>query len=262
MPDSKREPPYFSREFTRNQLLRAMPDADFERIIKLSTFVDLPLSQVIQTPFEPIAHCYFVETGVVSKVTILRDGDPVEVGIVGSEGFVGLPIVFGAEHSPTEAVVQLAGSAIRIDAKHLRAAFLESEAIRGILLLYAQAMAVQVTQTAACNCRHEAQQRLARWLLMVDDKFSVSPLPLTQEYLGMMLGVRRQQVSLAAKKLQRAGLINYRHGQIEVSDRKGLEQAACECYGTVAREFARLLQFKSTAPVAPIAAPSARPLTS
>jgi CRP-like cAMP-binding protein len=238
-----------------------MPDADFERIIKLSTFVDLPLNQIIQIPFEPIAHCYFVETGVVSKVTILRDGDPVEVGIVGSEGFVGLPAVLGAEQSPNEAVVQLAGSAIRIDAKHLRTAFLESAAIRGILLLYAQAMTVQVTQTAACNCRHEAQQRLARWLLMVDDKFSIRPLPLTQEYLGMMLGVRRQQVSLAAKKLQRAGLIDYRHGQIEVRDRAGLEKAACECYGTVANEFARLLRFKSAAPAAPTAASPARPAT-
>ncbi len=207
----------------------------------LSTRVDLPLGQVLQVPHAKIDYCYFIETGMVSKVAPLADGEPIEVGMVGSEGMVGLAALLGADRSPLEAIVQLAGTALRIDASALVSRFDKSLPLRRVILPYVQAMMVQISQTAACNGRHEAPQRLARWLLIADDKYVLRPLPLTQEYLGMMLGVRRQQITIAATILQRAGVISYSHGQIAVTDRLGLEGMACECYGVVAREFTRLL---------------------
>lgn len=226
---------------TTNGLLAALPETDAAVLFPEAKRVDLPLRLTLQSPDAPIPHCYFLETGMVSIVTVLSDGEPLETGVIGREGMVGLPAILGAGRSPAEAIVQLPGSALRIDTDVVKAAFDTRPAVRAVILRYVQALQVQVSQTAACNGRHDTEQRLARWLLMADDKYKTRPLPLTQEFLSMMLGVRRQQVSLAATVLQRAGYIQYRHGNIELMDRDGLESAACECYGVVAREFKRLL---------------------
>ncbi|MDZ4778575.1 MAG: Crp/Fnr family transcriptional regulator [Alphaproteobacteria bacterium] len=225
----------------KNALLAAMPAEDAAFIAAQCAAVDLPLRLTLQTPDMPITHCWFVETGIVSIVAVLSDGEPLETGLVGYEGVVGLPALLGAGRSPAEALVQLPGSGLRIEVDALKSAFDSRVGVREVLLRYVQAMQVQVSQTAACNGRHDTEQRLARWLLMADDKYRARPMPLTQEFLSMMLGVRRQQVSIAAAILQKAGYIQYRHGSIEILDRPGLENAACECYGVVAREFTRLL---------------------
>ncbi len=229
-------PPY------KNALLAAMPPSESAALVAQATRVDLPLRLTLQTPDCDISHCYFVQTGIVSMVAVLNDGEPLEIGLVGFEGVVGLPAILGAGRSPSEALVQLAGTALRVDADVMKAAFDDSVGVRTVILRYVQAMQVQVAQTAACNGRHDTEQRLARWLLMASDKVGdAQPMPLTQEFLSMMLGVRRQQVSIAAAILQKAGYIQYRHGHIEIVDRPGLEAVACECYGIVAREFERLL---------------------
>lgn len=225
----------------KNALLAAMPVPDSAALMAQCVRMDLPLRLTMQTPDVPITHCYFVETGIISIVAVLSDSEPLETGLVGFEGLVGLPVLLGADRSPAEVMVQLAGTGLRIEAEALKAAFDERPGIREVLLRYVQAMQVQVSQTAACNGRHDTEQRLARWLLMAADKFHGRTLPLTQEFLSMMLGVRRQQVSIAAAMLQKAGFISYRHGSIAITDRRGLESVACECYGVVAREFARLL---------------------
>lgn len=217
-----------------------MPPDDAAAIFAQSAAVELRLRQTLHAPDVRIKDCYFVESGMVSIVAVLDEGDPMEMGVIGFDGFVGLPVVLGAGQSPGEAMVQLPGMALQIDGAVLKQIFDERVGARGVLLRYAQAMQVQVSQTAACNGRHDTEQRLARWLLMVVDKFRIQPIPLTQEFLSMMLGVRRQQVSLTAAVLQNAGLIRYRHGSIEVVNRDGLEAVACECYGVVARESSRL----------------------
>jgi CRP-like cAMP-binding protein len=220
-----------------NLLLAAMPAAESAALIAQATRVPLPLRLTLQTPDCDIPYCYFVLSGMV-----LSDGEPLEIGMVGREGVVGLPAILGAGKSPSEALVQLPGMALRVDADVMKAAFDTSAEVRSVILRYVQAMQVQVAQTAACNGRHDTEQRLARWLLMASDKFGPqNPMPLTQEFLSMMLGVRRQQVSIAAAILQKAGLIQYRHGSIDITDRAGLQNAACECYGIVAREFDRLI---------------------
>jgi CRP-like cAMP-binding protein len=229
-------------EASPNKLLNAMPPEDAAAIIAHATAFDMSLRQTLYAPDVPITHCYFVEAGMVSIVAVLDDGDPMEMGVIGFDGFVGLPVILGAGQSPGEAMVQLPGRALQIDATVLKQLFDERVGVRRVLLRFAQAMQVQVAQTAACNGRHDTEQRLARWLLMVVDKFRTQPIPLTQEFLSMMLGVRRQQVSLTAAVLQNAGLIKYKHGSIRIVNREGLEAVACECYGVVARESTRLLE--------------------
>lgn len=229
-------------EAIANKLLSRLPDADLKRLRGNLNFVDLPLRQVLQTPDVRIEHCYFIETGVVSMVAVLEDGAPVEIGVVGNEGVVGLPVIIGAAKAPSLGIVQLAGTAWRIPASVLREEFETSAAMRRVLLLHMQAMHTQVAQTAACNTRHDSEQRLARWLLMAQERYGRTALPLTQEFLSTMLGIRRQQVSIAAAALQKAGLIRYRHGMIELLDVPALREVACECYGLVAAETERLLQ--------------------
>ena len=160
---------------------------------------------------------------------------------MGREGMVGLPVVLGFENAATEASVQVQGSAQQIRAGALREAIEASATLRALLLRYVQAFHTQLAQIAACTGRHTVEERLARWLLMAQDRIGGDELPLTQEFLANMLGVRRAGVTVAAGGLQRAGLIHYRHGQIVVLDRPGLEAAACACYGIIERQFERLL---------------------
>ncbi len=225
----------------RNRLLAALPPGDFALLAPSLRPVRLDLRQTLHEPEWPIEAVYFPERGMVSLLARLEDGAAQEVGLVGREGVVGLAVALGAESVGTEALVQAEGEALRLGADELRAAFGRGAGLRDLLLRYMQALHAQVTQTAACNGRHAVDERLARWLLMAHDRADGDEFPMTQEFMAMMLGVRRAGVSVAAAVLKKAGVIGHAYGRVTVLDRAGLEGASCECYGAVARQFERLL---------------------
>jgi CRP-like cAMP-binding protein len=190
-------------------------------------------------------YMYFPTSCIVSLVCTLENGMTAEVGLVGNEGAVGLALCMGGETVPHHAVVQLAGSAIRLRARVLQEEFKRGGTLQHRLLLYMQALMTQISQTAVCNRLHSVEQRLCRWLLLCQDRVNSNELLMTQEFIAGMLGGRRQSVTLAASRLQSAGLIRYSRGHIRILDRKGLEAATCECFRVVKAEFDRLLAVKS-----------------
>jgi CRP-like cAMP-binding protein len=224
-----------------NGLLAALPPEDLARLRPRLQPVELPFDQTLYPADGIVEAVLFVETGMVSLIATLEDGEQVEVGIAGSEGLIGLPLVLGDDRSLVEARVQMEGTALRMNAAAFRDEVEESAALRGLLKRYTLAFQAQVTMTAACNARHAIEQRLSRWLLTAHDRAGADEFPITHEFISMMLGVRRPGVSLAAGVLQKAGLIHYVRGRMAVTDRPGLEAASCECYHTARREFARLL---------------------
>ncbi|SDB73843.1 Crp/Fnr family transcriptional regulator [Belnapia rosea] len=219
----------------RNRLLAALPADDLARLWPRLEAVELPLQKVLHKPGEPIKDVYFPESGWVSMLAYLEDGDAAEVGMAGREGFVGLPVLLGADHDDIEAMVQAPGTALRMGTQAFREELERSPTLRGLLLRYALVHHGQVVRTAACNGRHHIDQRLARWLLMAHDRAEGDEFPMTHEFLSMMLAVRRAGVTTSAGTLQRAGHIQYGRGRITVTDRPGLESVACECYGVVRR---------------------------
>ena len=225
----------------RNRLLAALPPDDFALLAPSLRPVRLALRQTLHEPERPIAAAYFPESGMVSLIARMEDGAAQEVGLVGREGVVGLAVALGAGSVGTEALVQAEGEALRLGADELRAAFGRGAGLRDLLLRYMQAFHAQVSQTAACSGRHAVDERLARWVLMAHDRADGDEFPMTQEFMAMMLGVRRAGVSVAAAVLQRAGAIGHAYGRVTVLDRAGLEAASCECYGAVRRQFERLL---------------------
>ena len=225
----------------RNRLLAALPAEDLARLRPRLERVELGVRQIVQVPDEPITAVYFPESGWISMLALLVDGNSAEVGTVGFEGMVGLPLLLGSDRSPTEAMVQAPGTFLRLGADVFQEERDRSAPLRTLLLRYALAFQVQVTQTAACNGHHALDQRLARWLLIAHDRAHGDEFPMTHEFLAMMLCVHRPGVTIAARLFQQAGLIRYGNGQITITDRAGLEAAACECHGVVHREFVRLL---------------------
>jgi CRP-like cAMP-binding protein len=169
----------------------------------------------------------------------MEDGKSVEVGLTGKEGFVGLPLVVGFHSSPSRVIVQIDGSAYRINAKTLVAILQKCRILERRLQRYSQVLAAQASQVAACNRLHEVDQRLARWLLMSQDRIGTDIVPLTQEFLAHMLGTRRSSVTVATSILQKAGFVKYTHGQVNVVDRQGLENASCECYRALVQQAGR-----------------------
>jgi CRP-like cAMP-binding protein len=225
----------------RNRLLTSLPPADFKRLAASLTPVTLTLKQTLLEAEEPIGAAYFIETGMVSYLNYLEGGEAQEIGLIGSEGMIGLPLILGVDHAPFGAMVQMEGTALRLSAAALRQAFNESETLRTLLLRYMQALHIQVSQTAACNNHHSLEERLTRWLLMAHDRAGDDHFPMTHEFMSMMLGVRRAGVTVTAGALKHAGLIHYTNGHITVLDRPSLEAMACECYGNVQRQFDQLL---------------------
>jgi CRP-like cAMP-binding protein len=225
----------------RNRLLAALPPGDFALLAPSLRPVELELRQVLHAPDEPIAAAYFPEAGMVSMIAALEDGAFQEVGLVGREGLVGLAVVLGADSTPIEALVQAPGPALRMPAAELVAAFERSTTLRAALLAFMQAFHLQVTRTAACNGRHALEERLARWLLMAHDRAESDRFPMTQEFMAMMLGVRRAGVSVAAGTLRQAGVVNYARGCVTILDRPGLEAASCGCYRAAREQAERLL---------------------
>jgi CRP-like cAMP-binding protein len=225
----------------RNRLLAVLPPDDLARLRTRLEAVELPFRKVLHVPGKPIEAVYFPETGYVSMVAYLEDGDAAEVGLAGYEGMVGLPVLLGADHDDIEAMVQASGTALRMDAQAFREELERIPSLRNLLLRYALVHHGQVARTAACNGRHHTDQRLARWLLMAHDRSQGDDFPMTHEFLSMMLGVRRAGITVAAGTLQKAGLIRYNRGRIEVTDRPGLESVSCDCYGIVRRAQDQLL---------------------
>ncbi len=205
------------------------------------TIVDLPLRETLYAAETSIEAVYFPQAGMVSLVADLEEGSRGEVGIVGREGVVGTPLILGVESAFTDAMVQLPGNALRMGAAAFRRELEENPPLRTRLLRYCEAANAQLAQTAACNGRHGLEQRLARLLLMAHDRFDSNVLPLTQDFLAMMLDVHRPSVTVTARILQSSGLIRYSNGRITVLDRGGMEAASCECYAIVQRRYASLL---------------------
>jgi CRP-like cAMP-binding protein len=204
--------------------------------------VELDIGQLIASAGQPVRHVYFPETAVFSIISRMADGMAVEVGTVGNEGMAGVGVFLGADASVNETVAQISGTAGRIESARFVDGAATRPELRRLLNRYTEAYLTQVAQTAACNRLHGIEARCARWLLMTHDRVGEAErFPLTQEYLAIMLGVRRGGVSLAAGTLRDAGLIQYSRGAIRVVDRAGLETVACECYGIVRRHFDRLL---------------------
>ena len=233
--------PQISQSMVRNRLLAALPSDAFAHLARSLRPVSLELRQVLYAPGQPVEAAYFPEACTVSMLAPLESGDLVEVGMVGREGLVGLPVVLGAESSTTEALVQRPGTALHMPATALREAFDRSTSLRALLLRYVQAFHDQVTQTAACNVHHTLDERLARWLLMAHDRADSDTFPMTHEFMSMMLAVRRAGVTVAAGILQKAGVIRYAQGSMTIVDRPGLEAASCQCYGLIRRQFEHLL---------------------
>jgi CRP-like cAMP-binding protein len=225
----------------RNQLLASLAPNILSGILPKLRQRSLSVRDTMITPGQEIDAVYFVESGWVSLVSTLEDGTQAEVGLVGREGMVGLPLIVGVSDGFEEAWVQAKGEALQMDATEFRRALAEVPDFRTLLFRYIEAMRSQTTQTAACNGRHGLEQRLARWLLMAHDRSDGENLPVTQEFLGLMLCVYRPSITVVAGVLQRAGIIRYERGRVIVLDRKALEATACDCYGSVKRRFDQLL---------------------
>jgi CRP-like cAMP-binding protein len=225
----------------RNQLLTRLSGEDFSCLAPHLRRVEMPFRAALHTAGEPIASAIFPEHGYASMLARLEDGDAAEVGMIGFEGVIGLPLLFGTDRSSVEAMVQSAGSATQLPAEIFQQVCEERPTLRALMLRYAMAFNVQVMMTAACNGRHLVEQRLARWLMMAHDRTDGDEFAMTHEFLSMMLAVRRAGITVAAGSLQRAGYIRYEQGRIRVADRHGLETAACECHTIVRRETERLM---------------------
>lgn len=224
-----------------NQLLAALPSKEYNRLADHLKPVNLTGGEILLEPHEPIKKIYFPERAMISLVSIMMDGSTTEIGLIGNEGLIGLPAILGGNSTTSRTIVQVSGTALEISAEIVKQEFERGEKLYQLLLLYTQALLTQVSQSAACNRQHKIEERLARWLLSVQDCIMQDELPLTQEFIANMLGTRRSGVTVAAGILQQAGIIRYSRGRITILDQEALEATACECYRLVQNEFLRLL---------------------
>lgn len=229
----------------QNQLLSALPAADYARLLPHLEPVALPLGLVVFESGSKLRHLYFPASGIVSLLYAMESGASTEIAVIGSEGVVGIALFMGGESTPSRAVVQSAGHGYRLKAAVLKTEFERGGPLQQLLLRYTQALIAQMTQTAVCNRHHAVDQQLCRWLLLSLDRLPTNKLAMTQELIANMLGVRREGVTEAAGKLQEAGLIRYSRGHITVLDRPKLEARVCECYSVVKRELDRLLPLRT-----------------
>jgi len=227
---------------TGNYLLDAMSPELYEKLAPNLKRVSLKQGTILHHPGETIEDLYFpIDCGISITIT-MKNGSTAEAGIIGRREVLGINAIMGGkETTQTEYIVQIAGSAIKIDAPALLEEFDRNKELRGVLLRFTQAMIAQISQTTACNSLHVLEQRLARWLLESQDRINTNEIKLTQEFLSHMLGVRRAGITQTAQKFQEKGLIQYHRGIVQILDQKGLEEAACECFRTVREEYDRLL---------------------
>jgi CRP-like cAMP-binding protein len=225
----------------RNRLLAALSPDDLALLQPHLHSTAMELLKDMERPNRPIEAVYFMEAGIASVVAIQSDETRVEVGLIGREGMSGIAVVLGGDQSPQSTYIQVAGEAQRITINELRKAMHASETLRGLLLKFAQAFMVQTAQTAIANARAHIDQRLARWILMAHDRTGDANLPLTHEFLALMLGVRRAGVTEALQSLKRKKLIDTGRNQIVLLNRKGIERAAGDSYGVPEKEYRRLI---------------------
>lgn len=225
----------------QNHLLDALPGAEFDRIFPNLELIQMKLGDALYESGGRLQHVYFPTTSIVSLLYVMEDGASAEIAVVGNEGILGVSLFMGGETTPSRAVVQSAGWGYRLKSQILKQEFNLGGPMMRLLLRYTQALITQMSQTAVCNRHHSVEQQLCRWLLLSLDRLSGNELSMTQELIANMLGVRREGVTEAAGKLQRAGLIDYSRGHIKVLNRPGLESRVCECYQVVKTEFDRLL---------------------
>jgi CRP-like cAMP-binding protein len=227
LPAANRPPPTGNP----NRLLAALPAADYTRILPSLTVVPLKLKEILHKPGDPIRHVYFPGRGFLSLLTVLEDGSMVEIATVGREGMVGVSAILDGTPVTSTAMVQGAtDTCYRMNVDAFRREIDRRGAFHELMAHFAQALFGFVAQSTACNAIHSVEQRLARWLLMAQDRMGSDEFPLTQEFVAMMLGASRPTVSVVAGTLQKAGLIKYRHGRVTIVDRENLEAASCECY--------------------------------
>ena len=220
-----------------NKILSALPQEEFERLSPKLRDVDFKLGEVIYEAEEPINDVYFINSGIVSWLATLEDGNTVEAGVIGPEGVAGMAVLLGASSTPNQGLIQAELHASKILSRDLVTEFRKGGELNRLILRFVHSMFIQVAQTAACNRLHTLDQRLARWLLMTHDRTVGDSFPLTHDFLSRMLGVRRAGVSVAANSLRQDGLIDYHRGDIRIVDRNGLEDLSCECYEIVKQEY-------------------------
>lgn len=220
-----------------NYILTHLPREDYERIQSHLEPVELHLGQVVQAVGEIMEYVFFPHNSMISLISHTAAGESVEVGIVGFEGMANISSVLRVERAPHEAMVQIADGGMRMRVSALREEFARGGALQDMLLRYTQGLLLQTSQVAACNRLHSISERLSRWLLMSYDRCACGDLPLTQEFLALMLGVRRAGVTEAALVLQAEGYISYRRGHIQLLDKEGLEDYTCDCYAVIKTEF-------------------------
>jgi CRP-like cAMP-binding protein len=221
----------------QNKILLSLPTEESKRVFPKLELIQVKLHQLLHEAGAQIKSVYFMNVGMISILAVQLDGKSVEVGLIGNEGFAGLPLLVGYRTSPTRMIVQGDGTAYRCDANVLMELVRKCPVLELQLHRFGQKLAVQTAQIAACNRLHGVEERLARWSMMTSDRISAELLPLTQEFLSQMLGTRRASVTVAAGILQKAGLISYTRGSIKILDRQKLHEAACECYGILQRQL-------------------------
>ena len=227
-----------------NHLLAQLPQAERDRWLPKLELIDMPLGQVLYESGVTLKYVYFPTTSIVSLLCVLQNGASAEIAVVGNEGIIGESLFMGDGSTPSRGVVKSAGKGYRLSAQLMTEEFDKAGPVQHLLLRYTQALITQMAQTAVCNRHHSLDQQLCRWLMLSLDRLQGNELVMTQEMIANMLGVRREGVTEAAFKLQKAGLIKYARGHITVLDRKGLEERSCECYAVVKKEYDRLLPAK------------------
>lgn len=225
----------------QNNLLAALPTAEFESLAADLELVLMPLGEIVYEPGGVLPYAYFPTSAIVSLHYVTESGASTEIAGVGNEGVVGVSLFMGGNTTPSSAVVHTAGHGYRLESCLLKREFNRAGLMQRLLLRYTQALITQMSQTAACNRHHSVEQQLCRWLLLTLDRIPSGEVVMTQELVASMLGVRREGITDIAGRLQRAGVIRYRRGHIAVLERAGLETRACECYAVVRKELTRLL---------------------
>ena len=217
----------------RNRVLLAVPDDEYKLMRADLKYVDLPHHLSLHEPTQKIEFVYFPNRGMVSQVVVTKDGRTVEVGVVGSEGYVGAGLAVGLSRSSVREIVQIAGDGFRMMGNALERILRSAPQLQMILSRHSGLQGMQVAQTAACNRLHDIQQRLSRWLLMTQDRVNLAVLPITHDFIATMMGTDRSTVSLAAGVLQKKGIIDYVRGAVKIVNRRKLQISACECYGVI-----------------------------
>lgn len=224
----------------QNSILAALPKDDQAQLFPELELIEMPLDYLIHKPSDKLIYCYFPTDCVISKIANLANGDSAEIAIIGFEGMVSVCVFMGGESMPHETLVKSPGCAYRVKSQIIRNMFMSSVSARRIFLSYTQTLITQMAQTAVCNRHHLVIQQLSRMLLFISDRLPSNEIVMTQERIALMLGVRREGITEAAKILQDEGLIEHTRGHLKIIDRQGLESRACECYQVVKKEEARL----------------------